>query len=103
MATTHRVRLPPADIWGLLHRPGLYPELRAISLDCAGPLENVGSQFLSLRHVAFAEHSPPRRGAGGKASIWAMSAAKLLTSASRNRLDLFSNGSLSPNLWTAAV
>jgi hypothetical protein len=32
-----------------------------------------------------------------------MSAAKLLTSASRNRLDLFSNGSLSPNLWTAAV
>jgi hypothetical protein len=33
----------------LLHRPGLYPELRANSLDCAGPLENVGSGFLSLR------------------------------------------------------
>jgi hypothetical protein len=35
----------------LLHRPGLYPELRANSLDCAGPLENVGSRFLSLRQV----------------------------------------------------
>jgi hypothetical protein len=76
----------------LLHRPGLYPELRANSLDCAGPLENVGSGFLSLRQSGPDEPSLPISGPPPNAINYGSLTNNLPTSVTRRIAGIVSLG-----------